>query len=84
MSMKPWTRVYDEGVPHSLHPYPNKTLVDLIHETAEERPNHPALRFMGATITYRSLDQWSNRLACAFAEMGVRKGDRIAKTVTVG
>ena len=76
--MRSWTRVYDERVPPSLHPYPHKTLVDLIHETAEERPNHPALRFMGATITYRSLDRWSDQLARGFAELGVRKSDRVA------
>ena len=78
MSEKAWARVYDEGVPISLHPYPDTTLVDLIHETAEGRPDHPALRFMGATVTYKALDRLSDHLASAFVELGVRKGDRIA------
>lgn len=73
-----WTRVYDEGVPPTLQPYPDKTLVDLIRETAEERPDHPALRFMGATFSYEALDRLSDRFASALQDIGVRKGDRIA------
>jgi long-chain acyl-CoA synthetase len=78
MTVKSWNRVYDEGVPPSLQPYPRKTLVDVVRETAEERPSHPALRFLGATVSYRSLDRWSTQLAVAFTKLGVRKGDRIA------
>jgi len=51
MSGQAWIRRYDEGVPPTLHPYPDKTLVDVIRETAAERPHHPALRFMGRTVT---------------------------------
>lgn len=78
MSERAWTRVYDEGVPASLHPYPTKTLVDVIRETARERPNHPALRFAGGTVTYGKLDRSTDDLAVAFADLGVQKGDRIA------
>ncbi len=72
------TRVYDDGVPSTLHPYPDKTLVGLVRETARERPAHPALRFMGTTLTYEALDRLSDDFATALQELGVGKGDRVA------
>ena len=45
MEQKPWLRHYDPGVPATLEPYPRKTLVDLVGETARERPDHPFLLF---------------------------------------
>jgi len=38
MSEKPWLRHYDEGVPCTLAPYPEITLVDLLRQTADEHP----------------------------------------------
>ncbi len=32
MDAKPWLTHYDQGVPHSLQPYPNKTLMDIIRD----------------------------------------------------
>ena len=26
MEARPWLKQYDEGVPHTLHPYPQRTL----------------------------------------------------------
>jgi len=33
--------MHDEGVPHSLQPYPEPTLLDVVHDTAQQRPAHP-------------------------------------------
>ncbi len=52
MGNKIWLEHYDEGIRSSLEPYPQKTLVDVVHETASMRPDHPALWFKGATISY--------------------------------
>ncbi len=65
-------------VPHSLHPYPEKTLVDVVRETARERPAHPALLFKGTRLSYREMDRLSDEFAAARASLGVRKGDRVA------
>ncbi len=78
MTEKLWLQSYDPGVPQSLHPYPEKTLVDLVRETARERPNHPALLFKGTRLSYRELDRLSDEFADALATLGVRKGDRVA------
>ncbi len=78
MEQKPWLKHYDEGVPHSLKPYPEKTLVDVMQETAKQKPEHIAMIFKGTELTYRELDQLTNAMAAAFAELGVKKGSRVA------
>jgi long-chain acyl-CoA synthetase len=78
MKEKPWLKHYDEGVPHSLQPYPQKTLLDLVRETVSQRPDHPALHFKGAVMTYAQLEQLSNEFASALVKLGVKKDDRVA------
>jgi long-chain acyl-CoA synthetase len=74
----PWFAHYDEGVPRSLAPYPDRTLLDYLADWARDRPNQPALLFKGATITYGQLDRLSDACAAAFVSLGVKRGDRVA------
>jgi long-chain acyl-CoA synthetase len=74
----PWQRLYDADVRHTLAPYPDRTLLDYLAETARERPDHPALIFKGRRISYAELDRMSDAFAAALAALGVRKGDRVA------
>lgn len=76
--MRPWTRHYDPGVPETLAPYPNKTLVDYVRENAAKQPDAPAILFKGITLSNAELDRLSDRFASALAGYGVRRGDRIA------
>ena len=78
MSGKPWLNHYDPEVPHSLEPYPNLTLIDVIAENARRRPSHPALLFKGSQLTYAELDKLSNGFASSLVALGVEKGDRVA------
>ncbi len=78
MAQQPWLAHYDKSVPHSLRPYPEKTLVDVVRETARDRPAHPALLFKGARLSYGDLDRQSDAFAAALASLDVRKGDRVA------
>lgn len=78
MSAKPWLNNYDKGVRASLKPYPKTTLMDHVHETATLRPDHPALWFKGATMSYTDLDRRSDEFAAGLAKIGVKKGDRVA------
>ena len=75
---KPWLQNYDKGVPATLQPYLNRTLIDVIRETAGLRPNHPALLFKGAKISYSELDRLSDAFAQALITQGIKKGDRVA------
>ena len=78
MAAAPWLSHYDPGVPHSLEPYPNRTLVDYLADAARDHPDRPAILFKGATITYAQLDRLSDACAAAFASLGVARGDRVA------
>jgi long-chain acyl-CoA synthetase len=73
----PWTAHYDRGVPSTLVPYPQRTIVDYVADHARERPSAPAVLFKGATLTYSALHALSDALASAFVALGVARGDRV-------
>jgi len=77
-SLTPWLGHYDPGVPPSISPYPSRTLLDFVSESAARDPHHPALLFKGSTVTYGELDRLSEACAAAFTKIGVARGDRIA------
>jgi long-chain acyl-CoA synthetase len=73
----PWTAHYDPGVPATLVPYPQRTIVDYVADHARERPSAAAVLFKGATLTYSALHALSDALASAFVALGVARGDRV-------
>ena len=73
-----WLSGYDDGVPASLAPYPDRTLLDFLRESAENWPARPALLFKGATIDYGTLHRLSDRFGSALVALGVKRGDRVA------
>jgi long-chain acyl-CoA synthetase len=73
----PWLAHYDAGVPATLAPYPNRTLVDFLADAARTAPASPALLFKGAELTYGELDRLSDACAAAFAALGIARGDRV-------
>jgi long-chain acyl-CoA synthetase len=78
METRPWLEHYDEGVPHTLQPYPERTLLDVVSDTARQRPDHPALLFQGTRLSYGEVEQLSDAFAAALVAQGVKKGDRVA------
>ncbi|MBI3402789.1 MAG: AMP-binding protein [Acidobacteria bacterium] len=74
----PWLSHYDPGVPSTLAPYPDRTLVDELVDAAHDLPKRPALLFKGAAVTYVELDRLSDACAAAFISLGVKRGDRVA------
>lgn len=78
MEVRPWLSHYDEGVPHSLRPYPEKTLLEVVRDSAAQRPEHPALLFKGARLSYGELEQLTDAFGAALVARGVKKGDRVA------
>jgi long-chain acyl-CoA synthetase len=78
MDNKPWLNNYDKGVPATLQPYPQQTMIDVMRDTAKQRPDHMALYFKGTKISYSKLDQLSDQFANGLIAMGVKKGDRVA------
>ena len=78
MDQTPWLGHYDPGVPATLAPYPSRTLLDFVADTARTQPDHPALLFKGATVSYGALDRLSEACASALSALGVTRGDRVA------
>jgi long-chain acyl-CoA synthetase len=72
-----WHKAYAPGVPASLN-YENITLQDALVRTARRFPDSISLIMMGKKITFRELDELVNRFAGALADLGVRKGDKVA------
>ena len=73
-----WLQHYDQGVPDTLSPYPDRTLLDDLAEAVAERADAPALLFKGRTVTHGELDRLSDTFAAALAGLGVAPGDRVA------
>jgi long-chain acyl-CoA synthetase len=78
MEERPWLKHYDPLLPHSLEPYPDCTLLDVLAETVRERPNHLSIIFKGLHITAAQLEGYANDFASALLSLGVAKGDRVA------
>jgi long-chain acyl-CoA synthetase len=74
----PWLSHYDANVSATLAPYPRRTLLDYLSDSARERPHDPAILFKGGTLTYGDLAHLSNRCAGALHSIGVTRGDRVA------
>ncbi len=82
---QPWLKHYDKGVPASLKPYPQHPLHTFLEQTAARYPDKVAIHFKPAhqgfaksALTYAQVNDLSDRLAAALADMGVKKGDRVA------
>jgi len=76
MDDRVWLRCYDEGVPQRID-YPQVPLHHFLSEAAKKYPETPCTIFKGARITYREMDEITDRLAAGLAEIGVKKGDRV-------
>ena len=76
MTNRPWLAHYDKGVPSTIE-YPKQPLHHFLEESARKYPDHACTIFKGAVITYKEMNEGSDRLAAALADMGVKKGDRV-------
>jgi long-chain acyl-CoA synthetase len=64
-------------VPRSIS-YPDVPLHGILQKTAVSYPANAAIAYADKEITYAQLDEVSNRFANALANLGVKKGDRVA------
>ncbi len=78
MEERPWFKSYDPGMPRTLQPYPESTLLEAVRETIRLRPQHTALIFKDRRMSYDELERLSNAFGTALVSLGVRKGERVA------
>ena len=76
MNDKPWFAHYDKGVPHTVE-IPNEPLFHFLEESARKYPDRACTIFKGAVITYKEMNELTDRLAAALVDMGVKHGDRV-------
>ncbi|MEA3440962.1 MAG: long-chain fatty acid--CoA ligase [Chloroflexota bacterium] len=76
MNDRPWVQHYDEGVPDTIE-YQEIPLFVLLEEAAKNYPDAPCTIFKGARITYKEMNERTDRLAAGLAALGVKKGDRV-------
>ncbi len=78
MADHPWFKHYEPGLPHTLQPYPECTMLDVVRDTVQERPNHTAVIFKGAKVTIAELERQTDAFGAALTDLGVKPGDRVA------
>ena len=74
---KVWLKNYEKEVPHSID-YPSLSLYQLFQQSAKKYSQQPAVHFMGRELTYAELSSQVDAMAAALADLGVKKGDRVA------
>jgi long-chain acyl-CoA synthetase len=73
---RPWLNSYDEGVPAEIE-YPEIPCFELLEKSADKYPDKVCTIFKGAEITYREMNELTDRLAAGLYDLGIRKGDRV-------
>ncbi len=77
MEEYPWFKQYKD-IPHTLVPYPEKTMIEVVDESAQARPYRAVFFFHNSKLLYDDYIRFSNALAMGLTELGVKKGDRVA------
>ena len=73
---KPWYGSWTEGVPKTLD-YPEIPLFSLLSRAAEKWPDSTAFSCGEERLSYRELDELSDRLATGLDGLGIKSGDRV-------
>ena len=73
---RPWLGLYSDEAVRPLE-VPDQTMYEALAGSAATSPTRPALRYLGATLTYARLLDQVDRLAAALTAAGVRPGDSV-------
>lgn len=73
-----WLKNYPQGVPADIDPGTYESLVQLLEEAFKKYSANPAYSCMGATLTYRQLDDNSAAIGAWLQSKGFGKGSRVA------
>ncbi|WP_027364169.1 long-chain-fatty-acid--CoA ligase [Desulfotruncus alcoholivorax] len=74
---KIWLKSYPAKVPAHID-YPDLTMPQFLDKVAGEFPERDAVVFSGIKLSFQTLQGMVNKCANALADLGVKKGDRVA------
>lgn len=74
-----WDKNWPASLPRELeYPFGEVLITDYLQKWAELTPDKPCIIWYGETLTFKQLNDDSNRFASYLADKGMKKGDRIA------
>jgi len=73
-----WLKNYPKGVPADIDIHQYGSLVELLDEAFKKHGSQPAYSCMGATLTYKQLDENSAAIGAWLQAKGLGKGKRVA------
>lgn len=74
---KPWLKYYPEGMPESVV-VDEEPIGAVFDRIVEKYASRTAIIYYGNKITYKHLSGMVDRFSAALADLGVKKGDRVA------
>lgn len=75
----PWMKKYPLGVAHEIKLYEYPSLLELFEQSFAKYGNKVAFENMGATLTFKQVDDYSRAFAAYLQkDLGLKQGERIA------
>ena len=74
---KPWFKFWPESVPKHID-FPVIPLHELLRKSARNFPEKTAIVYFDKEMSYRELDDLSDKFAAALDGLGIKKGDKVA------
>jgi len=81
---KPWLKSYVVGpfkLKHTMEPYPKMNVYKFLEDSATKYPDNIACVYLDEEITYKDLKLKVDKLANAFIDLGLKKGDTVASVL---
>ncbi len=75
-----WLKTYEElGLTYDIDmPPENSSLIDIVEKSFSEFSNRTAFICMGASISFKEVDEYSKQVAVYLQSLGLSKGDKVA------
>ena len=73
---KPWLKLYSPWIPPELE-VPREILVQTLKRAVAQGGSRAAVHYFGRSLSYDQIDRWSDQLAAALQDLGIKKGDRV-------
>ena len=74
---KPWLKNYPPWISPNYE-VPQENSIQILRQAVSRRGSQPAIYYFTRSISYEEVDKWSDNLAAALQDMGLRKGERAA------